>query len=318
MTPPVLQACAVRVPCSTSNLGAGFDCVGLAFDRYLDAGFEPGGDDLRCERAGTLARLDTDDDILLRAFRDELQRRGATELRGTLVASSTIPVGYGLGSSAAAVVAGLTLAAGACAAPLERESALAAAVRLEGHADNVAPALFGGLIAAVFAGHAPRALRLPLSPDIGWAYAAPATPVSTERARAALPQQVMHSAATRNTARMAALLHGLAHADAAALAAGFNDELHVPYRLPLVPCGREAMAAALAAGAWAVTISGSGSGLIAACAAGSEFSVVEAMNGAFRRCAVAGDGFALRPDMHGVQPRDCLTLRHTLRSQSQG
>jgi homoserine kinase len=320
MARPVLQACAVRVPCSTSNLGAGFDCLGLAFDRYLDAGFEPGDDALRVERAGTLGAgsVSDADDVLLRAFREELQRRGAGEPRGALAVTSAIPVGYGLGSSAAAVVAGIALAAAATGTRLDREAALATAIHHEGHPDNAAPALFGGLVAVVFTDHTPRALRLPLSPGIGWAFAAPATPVSTQRARAALPQQVPHSAAVRNTGRMAALLHGLASADAASLAAGFNDELHVPYRLPLIAEGRAALEAGVRAGAWAVTISGSGSGVLAACPLGRELAVMDALVVAFRRSGQNAGGFVLRPDAHGVQPRDIVTLRTSMRAGSTG
>ncbi|CAN5869583.1 homoserine kinase [soil metagenome] len=318
LTPPVLRACAVRVPCSTSNLGAGFDCLGLAFDRYLDAGFEPGGGpsdsppDIR--RGGTLAGLDIApaDDVFILAFRAELRRRGAPP-GGVLFITSEIPVGRGLGSSGAAVVAGIALAAAACGDTLDLDMALAAAVRLEGHPDNAAPALFGGLTAVTYTEHStPRAMRLPLSRNISWVFAAPDATVSTARARAALPQQVPHSAAVRNTSRMAALLYGLANADRAAVAAGFNDELHVPYRLPLIPGSRDALDAATGAGAWAATISGSGSGLLAACPAGREPAVLDAMCRSFRQGGHGGDGFVVRPDAHGVQPRDILTLRTSM------
>jgi homoserine kinase len=302
----------VRVPCSTSNLGAGFDCLGLAFDRYLDAGFEPGGDTLAIRRAGTLAQLDIDphDDILASAFRTELQRRGATLAAGTIMIRSAVPVGYGLGSSGAAAAAGIALAAAACGAGLDRAQALEVATRAEGHPDNAAASLFGGLVAVAADGHGvPRAMRLPLSPEIRWAFAAPAATVATQRARAVLPQQVTHSAAVRNTALMAALLYGLANADGAGIATGFDDELHVPWRLPLIPGGRDAMDAAHAAGAWGCTISGSGSGLLAACPAGAEQRALDAMLDAFRSGAHGGDGFILTPDPHGVQPLDLAALR---------
>jgi homoserine kinase len=310
--PPVLRTCAVRVPCSTSNLGAGFDCIGLAFDRYLDAGYEPGGDRLRIQRFGTLEEvaLAPEEDLLAIAFRAELRRRGAAEATGTLLVRSAIPVGRGLGSSAAAVVAGIALAAAACGATLDRDAALAAAVVLEGHPDNAAPALFGGLVAVAYTGHStPRAMRMPLSPELAFVFAAPDVAVSTDRARAALPQQVPHSAATRNLGRLAALLYGLAHADRDAITAGFTDELHVPYRLPLIPGAAAAMQAATDAGAWAVTISGSGSGLLAACPRSSEYAVLEAMRDTFAKQRTGGDGFVARPDAHGVQPRDMVTLR---------
>jgi homoserine kinase len=234
------MACGVRVPCSTSNLGAGFDCLGLAFGRYLDAAFQPGDEPLTVRRAGTLASLDVaaSEDLLLTAFRDGFRRRGLAEPAGRITVTSQIPIGRGLGSSAAAVVAGITLAASASGSALDRVQALAIAAGAEGHPDNAAPSLFGGLVAVAYAEHAPRALRLPLSDALAFVFAAPDATVSTQRARATLPSQVAHSAAVRNTARMAALLHGLAHADREALSAGFNDELHVPYRLPLIPGAR--------------------------------------------------------------------------------
>jgi homoserine kinase len=319
-TPPAaLRACGVRVPCSTSNLGAGFDCVGLAFDQYLDAGYDPGsgaGTPLQVRRAGTLDALDIDveRDLLIIAFRAELLRRGIERTGGVLLVTSSIPVGRGLGSSAAAVVGGIALATEACGGTLDRDAALAAAVKLEGHPDNAAPALFGGLVSIVYNEHVPRAMRLPLNDRIGFAFAAPDMEVSTQRARAALPQHVPHSAATRNLGRLAALLYGLAHGDAAAVGAGFTDELHVPYRLPLITGARAAMDAARRAGAWGVTLSGSGSGLIAACAAGTEARVVDAMVDAFAAAGAGGNGFIARADPHGVQPRSFSTLRNTLRA----
>jgi homoserine kinase len=315
--PPSLRPCAVRVPCSTSNLGAGFDCLGLAFDRYLDAGFEPGGDTLTITRAGVLADLEIElaDDVLVTAFLAELTRRGAVRTGGELIVNSSIPIGRGLGSSGAAAVAGIALATAVCGQTLDLDDALAFAVRAEGHPDNAAPSLFGGLVSVAYTGHGvPHAMRMPLSRGVAFVFAAPDATVSTQRARAALPQQVPHSAAVRNTSRMAALLYGLAHADAHAIAAGFNDELHVPYRLPLIPGARQAMDAAADAGAWATTISGSGSGLIAVCAPGLEQRVLDAMRGAFTAGGHGGDGFVARPDAHGTQPRDVVTLRAALRS----
>lgn len=310
---PTLRACAVRVPCSTSNLGPGFDCLGLAFDRYLDAGFEPGGDRLYIERSGTLRDLAAADadDLFVQAFLAELRRRGAApDVTGSLFITSTVPVGRGLGSSGAAVVAGITLAAEACGATLDRDAALASAVVLEGHPDNAAPSLFGGLVAVAYTAHStPQAMCMPLSPDVRFVFAAPDVAVSTQRARAALPQQVPHSAAVRNLGRLAALLYGLAHADRVSIAAGLTDELHVPYRMPLIPGGTAAVAAAADAGAWGATISGSGSGIIAIGPDGTEAAVLDAMRGALG----GGDGFVLRPDPHGAQPRDVVTLRGTLR-----
>ena len=306
-----LRTAGVRVPCSTSNLGAGFDCLGLAFNRYLDAAFVPGADTLDVERGGTLSTLVADEqDLFVTAFRAQLAKSGVTEPAGTLRVTSQIPIGRGLGSSGSAVVAGVALAMAARNETLDRHAALTAALRVEGHPDNAAPALFGGLVAVMTAEDGtPRALLQTLSPDLGFVFVAPDIEVSTQRARAALPANVPHSAAVRTVARVAALLHGLAHADRGAIAAGCNDEMHVPYRLPLIPGARAVMQAARTAGAWGATISGAGSGMIAICERGREEAILMAMEDAFRGAGQAAAGFVAQPDRHGVQPRDAGTLR---------
>jgi homoserine kinase len=305
----------VRVPCSTSNLGSGFDCIGVALDRYLDVSFEPaasGG--LHIERGGTLEGLpaDVQGDVVAAAFMAGLGVRGASHVHGVLRMTSAIPVARGLGSSAAATVAGLVLAAVARGEPIDRMALLADATLIEGHPDNAAPALLGGLVGiARDAAGAPLPFRLPLSERIGFAYAAPPVEVSTTAARRALPSVVSHEVAVRSVARVAALAHGLATGDGDLLCAGLEDELHVPYRLPMIPGGAAAMRAGREAGAWAVTISGSGSGLIALVPAGHEAGVAHAMADAFRsamsvRVADAEESrdvihFVLRPDMAGVR-----------------
>src|SRR5687767_7670848 len=161
-----LRTCGVRVPCSTSNIGAGFDCLGLAFNRYLDAAYVPGGDTLSVERDGTLSGLDDDArHILVTAFRAQLPKSAISDAGMTLGVTSQIPVGGGLGSSGAAVVAGVALAMAARNETLDRHAALNTALRVEGHPDNAAPALFGGLVAVMIAedGSA-RALPQTLSP----------------------------------------------------------------------------------------------------------------------------------------------------------
>jgi len=295
----------VRVPASTSNLGAGFDCLGLALDFYLEASFMPGNGQLRSERTGSLAGL-AGEDLLVECFRQGLGERGI-DAGGVVNATSEIPIGRGLGSSASATVAGLALAAVAAGESLEPLGLLGPAVAREGHPDNAAPALFGGFVGVVPDDSDLVVIRLPLSPDIAFAWAAPARQVGTREAREALPAAVPHGVATRALSRTVALVQGMAVGDAALIRSGFSDELHVPHRLPLIPGGVDAMRAAEAAGAWAVTISGSGSGLIAACPRGTEAAVAEAMAAAFRATAAdpaARSGIIARPvypDMSGLQ-----------------
>jgi len=211
-------------------------------------------------------------------FAAELARNGVTDVHGQLVLDSEIPVARGLGSSAAATVGALVLAGAVLGRDIDRAAVLQEAERLEGHPDNAAPAIFGGLVAVAHGDDgASRVMPLALSPTLGFAWAAPHVEVPTPLARKALPADVPHATATRALGRLAALIQGLAIGDADLLRTGFADELHVPYRQPLIPNAQAAFDAAISAGAYAVTISGSGSGLIAVCAKGREQQVADAM-----------------------------------------
>lgn len=302
MTP--LVAAGVRVPCSTSNLGSGFDTLGIALDLYLEADFEPGGSELEAVRSGTLAALDAEGeagDHLAWAFVRTLAAEGAAP-RGVLSTSSEIPVARGLGSSAAALVAGHDLARAALGLPSDPRASFRFASDREGHGDNAAPCALGGLRAVVPTPTGPRALALELSPSVGFAYAAPGHRLATAEARAALPRQVPHATAVAQLGHLAALIRGLAVGDPDLLRTGVTDGLHVPHRAPLIPGALGAMEAALGAGAWAVTISGSGSGLIAMGPLDRVEAVAEAMHEAFEARASAGPGvrFVLAPDFEGI------------------
>ncbi len=298
-----LVAARVRVPCSTSNLGSGFDTLGVALDRYLEASFEPGGRDFEVERTGTLETLDesVDTDHVATVFIEQLRREGVVP-RGLLRLDSQIPVGRGLGSSAAAFVAAYDLARAVRGADPDVEAAFRFACAREGHGDNAAPCALGGLRAVVPGTAGPRPLLLPLSGDVAFAYAAPAAEISTSQARAALPHHVAHGVAVSALGRIVALTKGLADGDPELIRIGIADELHVPHRLPLIPGAVDAMGAGYEAGAWAVTISGSGSGLISLCALDSAGAVAAAMRAVFE--AEDGRGgcvsLALRPDFAGV------------------
>ncbi len=306
MTAP-LRTAGVRIPCSTSNLGPGFDTLGLALTRYLRARFEPGGDGLCLERSGTLAALRErdEDDLLAAAFRRVLSGAGA-RAEGTLFVHSEIPLARGLGSSAAAILAGYDLGRAALGLPPDLEEAFRTTHGHEGHGDNAAPCLLGGLCAVIPGPEGPRPLALPLSPSIGFAYAAPAAGISTAAAREVLPERVPHATAVAELGHLTALLHGLATGDPELIRIGIEDRLHVPHRLALIPGASDALSAGYGAGAWAVTISGSGSGLLALC----EPSRSEEVAGAMHEVLSAGIddpdsvGFALKPDLEGLVRED--------------
>jgi homoserine kinase len=299
-----LAAARVRVPCSTSNLGSGFDTVGLALDRYLHASFEPADiGEVAVERAGTLARLEQEEkpDLVAETFRRALARDGVVAA-GVLRLRSDIPVARGLGTSAAAVLAGYDLARAVRSEPRDDDGAFETALRHEGHGDNAAPSLFGGLRAVARTADGTVAIQLVLSEEVGFAYAAPAAGISTKEAREILPSHVPHKMAAATLGRLAALIRGLAEGNPELIRIGVRDELHVPHRIPLIPSANMAMSAGMDAGAWAVTISGAGSGLIAMCPPDRGAAIAAAMREIFD--AGAGDpecvGFAVRPDLSGL------------------
>jgi homoserine kinase len=293
------------VPASTSNLGAGFDCIGLALDRYLTAEYLPGpGTTLTIERRGTLRGLDARPpahDLFITAFRGALSARGHRDVGGTLIVDSEIPVARGLGSSAVAVVGGAALGMTAAGAALDVPRILADAERAEGHLDNAAPALLGGLVAVAHG----RPFALPLSSAFAFVFAAPGYELATARARAALPATVPHAEATRALGRVAALVRALETGDPELLALGLEDTLHVPYRLPLIPGGSDVVAAGRRAGAYGVTVSGAGSGLLAITPPARADDVAAAMAAAFR-LAAGPEGvvaFVAQPDREGTAVR---------------
>ena len=283
-------------------MGSGYDTIGLALDRYLEVAFEPtssGG--IEIHRQGTLAGL-TGDDLVASTFLAELRKEGI-EPTGELLLDSTIPVARGLGSSAAAVLAGYDLARAALGRPRDDQGAFDLTLDHEGHGDNAAPCLYGGLRAVATTADGTIVIRLNLSEAVGFAYAAPASRLTTESARSVLPKTVPHRVAAASLGRLAALIRGLAEGRADLIRIGVKDDLHVPYRLPLIPGAAAAMSAATDAGAWAVTVSGAGSGLIAMCEPERASHVAEAMRVVFDAGADDPEcvGFAVQPDYEGLQ-----------------
>jgi homoserine kinase len=260
----------VRVPGSTSNLGAGFDCVGVAVGRWLTVTARPAAqrDSLvTIERRGTLSGLamPAEQDLLYRGFERACQSAGCSPPpRIALTAESDIPVARGLGSSAAATVAGAAAATALLELGLDRDALAALCAALEGHPDNVAPAIYGGAnLVLRDSGGGLIVTRLVIHESLTLVFAVPDFTVETKVARAVLPPTVPHVRAVEAAARSAALVHGLAHAEPRLLAAGLDDVLHVPYRRSLVRGYDDVVAAARAAGAFGATLSGSGPTILA-------------------------------------------------------
>jgi len=222
----------VKVPASSANLGPAFDALAVAASLYLEVTDEG-------------ERPEAETHPAVRAFR-------SAGGEGHLFVRSRIPGGRGLGFSGAARVAGLLAAQAQRGRP--GRAVLGEATELEGHADNVAASLLGGVV-AVAAG---RAVRVPLACSLSLVVWVPDQETSTATARRALPEQVPFADAAFNVGRTALLVAALAAGDTAALRAATEDRLHQDRRLGRVPNTRHAIDAALRAGALAAWLSGSG------------------------------------------------------------
>lgn len=257
----------VRVPASTSNLGGGFDCVGAAVDLWLTATVQL-DDDLTSpvvECSGTLAALHVapSDDCLVAGFRAASATRGLAAVHNLRAhVRSDIPIGRGLGSSAAATVAGAVAANTLLGLEIDDRELFRLCAALERHPDNVAPAIFGG-VCLVVEEQTGFVAPLIIHPNLALVFAIPDFAVETVAARRVLPAHVPHATAARAASRAAALVRGLETADSALLATGLKDVLHVPFREALVPGLAHVVEAARCAGAFGATLSGSGSAIVA-------------------------------------------------------
>ena len=296
----------VRVPASTSNLGAGFDSVGMAIGRWLNVTARIGSSyrAVVIKRAGTLAALDCEygDDLIWRGFVAACVALRRTPPDGIdLDVTSDIPVARGLGSSAAAVVAGVLLANSVFHGDLDSAAIIDIAASLEGHPDNVAPSTLGGAVLSVrTAGHHYRSVRLAVHPSLRFVFLVPDFEVRTAVARAALPSQLPFETAVTAASRAAALVVGLQTADAEILATALDDVLHVPFRRALVPGYDHVTTAAIAAGAIGATLSGSGSTIVAIVRGSAVNDVCKAALHAWRSAGIGAEAFLTAAEGSGA------------------
>ncbi len=301
------RAASVRVPGTSSNLGGGFDCIGVAVDRWLSASVEASGSRGSGELAVTMSRKGTlgalalapKDDALYAGFVAACTSAGrAIPNRLAFVVDSEIPVARGLGSSSAALVAGARLADRALELGLGAQKVAELCTTIETHPDNVAPAVFGGAMLAVpnDVGEDERWVftRLPVHHSLAFVFIVPPFAVETAAARAILPRSVPHEVAVKAAGKGAALAHGLSTGDGALLRIALDDVLHVPYRIQLVPGLAGVRDAAMAVGAYGVTLSGSGSTLVAVAAQEKAQQIAEAMQERWRVDGTATEIFVQR------------------------
>ena len=261
-----MSSVVVRAPATSANLGPGFDCLGLALDLWNEVEATPG-------------RLASDDEVnlILRAARAVYDAVGSPYPGFQLRCTNRVIFNRGLGSSAAAIASGIVFANYFLGNPLDEPAMLRLATGVEGHPDNVVPALLGGVRVATCADDG-RVLqsRVPRAVDLSTVCFVPEWSVPTPHARGLLPSSVGLADAIFNVARSSLLVAALASGRRDLLAEATRDRLHQQYRLPLFPAGATLLEGAMHAGALGAFISGAGPTVLALCAEGGHADAVAA------------------------------------------
>lgn len=270
-----LNSVCIQVPATSANLGPGFDCLGIAWRRYNRFRLVPGTGILVSGKGHESISRGSDNlawQAAIKLFR--VVQKPFEDL--SLHIDLAIPPARGLGSSSSAIVGGLMAANAYLGDPLTKEALFPLAVELEGHPDNVAPALFGGLQVSLMGKGGPVQLALPCPALVG-VLAIPRRPLATAEARAVLPDEVSHRDARYNVAHVALLVAAIAAGRLDLLAEACQDRLHEPYRSGLVPGLAEVQQAAQEAGAYAACLSGAGPTVLALASEHAAPRVAQAM-----------------------------------------
>jgi len=294
----------VRIPATTANCGPGFDSLGIACTLYNDVELELTGPDDMVQITVTGDGADSlplnDRNLVLRSVRTVLDQAGAGHVGIRLALHNNIPLSRGLGSSSAAIVGGLTAANAVVGKRFSQDELLDMATKLEGHPDNVAPALLGGFTVCVMQGERVTCLRLPVPKELKLVVCIPDFRLSTNKARQAIPASVPHPDAVYNVSRTALLVGALASGQLKYLADALDDKLHQPYRAALIPGMADVFAAGKKAGALGVAMSGAGPSLMAYTVENAD-TVGEAMVQAFSTQEIKSRYLCLDVDYDGAR-----------------
>ena len=301
-----MKSVTVYVPATTANLGPGFDTLGLALDLWNETDFSQ-------TEAGELAlsisgegekTLPTDETNAIAAAAMQLYALVGKDPAGLVIhCVNRIPLISGLGSSSAALLAGMLGANALLGEPFSRQDILTMATENEGHPDNVVPAMLGGLVASVIHGERIVTRKLLVSP-MSITVVFPDFYFPTKAARAILPEYVLREDAIFNVSRAVLVIKSLETGDLALLGEVMDDSLHQPYRLPLIPGAQAAMQAARQAGASAVALSGAGPSLIAFSRQPADAGIGLAMQRAFEQAGLTARIFPLNISQSGASVVD--------------
>lgn len=300
----VNSAVTVKVPATTANIGSGFDCLGAALTLHNQFRFSvSSGESLRIVATGAEAdRVSTDaSNLVYQSFIKLYDHLGKTPPSVQIEIAMDVPLARGLGSSATAIVAGLVGANYLAGSPLSQEEILQLAIALEGHPDNVVPALMGGCrLAASGIDRNWEICDVPWDQSVVPIVAIPNFELSTAEARRVLPTHYTRADAIFNASHLGLLLRGLETGRSDWLRSALQDRIHQPYRQALIQGYESVQLATLTAGAYGMVISGAGPTLLALTDLASAEAVKAAMSLAWAEQGVDVRVELLKLDMQGA------------------
>ncbi len=304
----MLQEVNIRVPATTANMGAGFDTFGMAFAMYNTVVLKRiTGNAIRLENLGahTKTMEQVKDNLTVRSARKVFDAVGEPFAGLEFKMYNVIPVSRGLGSSSAAIIGGLMAANRLLGDPLDKAQLLELAVELEGHSDNVAPALYGGFVSSCQRGGKTVALKLTPPANLAAVVAIPDFYLSTSKARKILAPEVKRADAVHNIQCAALMVGAMATGDLQLFAAAFDDRLHQEQRYRLIKGAKRVLRAARSAGAIAAGLSGAGPTMIAFINTEDNRAeqIKKAMQRAWEFAGVSAKTMLLEQDNQGAQ--DC-------------
>ena len=289
----------VRIPATSANMGPGFDCLGMALDIWNTVELETGGHGFEITGEGSDQLPRDPSNMVYRGVARVFEELGRTTPSFRIVCHNDVPLTRGLGSSSAALVGGLVAGNSVSGNLLTQSELLDIGASIEGHPDNVVPALLGGCQVAVSHEGSVVAAPVPLPDDLSAVLFVPSAPMPTEQARAILDPNVTRSDAVFNIGRAALLVQALASGDLTGLAVATDDRLHQAARQTMFPAMRNLFRAALGAGALGVFLSGAGPTVLAL-AQGREFTIGYEMADAAVKSGIDGQVKITRPSKQGA------------------
>jgi homoserine kinase len=299
----MITTATIRVPATTANLGAGFDCIGAALSLYNEFIWTTIATDSLVIAVQGLeaARVNTDaNNLAYQAFLRLYSRIDRTPPIIQLEIKLGVPLARGLGSSATAIVGGLLGANALAGNPLSQSEVMQLAIEMEGHPDNVVPALIGGCRLAATAKSGWAIADIPWHDSVVPVVAIPNFELSTAEARSVLPNDYSRADAIFNTAHLGLTIRGLETGNAEWLTAALVDRLHQPYRQKLIVGYTDVEQAVIAAGGYGMVISGAGPTLLALTTAARAEAVAAAMTEAWGKHDIQVDARSLSVDMQGA------------------